>query len=85
MCGRLLKSMYEARGAVRNRGDCHVDVARDIGFTGGVASPRASEHEARRLRMAAHGDDFALLGSDVDLNWCEEEIEDMFEVKIRGG
>ena len=38
MCGRLLESMYGARDAASNWGDCYMDFAKGIGFTSGLAS-----------------------------------------------
>ena len=37
------------------------------------------------MRAAVHGDDFTILGSEVDLNWFRKKINEKFEVKIRGG
>ena len=31
-----------------------------------------------------HGDDFTLLGPEVQLNWFREKIQEKFEVKFRG-
>ena len=61
-----------------------MDFARDIGFNSGIASPCVFKHKTRRLWLAVHGDDLALLGSDEDLDWFEKEIKAKFEVKVRG-
>ena len=65
MRGRLLKSMYGTRDAASKLEDCRMDVAREIGFNGGVASPCLFKHQARKHWLTAHGDDFTLLGRKV--------------------
>ena len=61
-----------------------MDVARDIGFNSGIASPCVFKHKTRRLWLTVHGDGFTLLGSGEDLDWFEKEIKAKFEVKVRG-
>ena len=64
--------MHGARDAASNWEDCYIDFARDLKFTSGMASPCVFKHESRALWFTAHGDDFTLLGSDVDFNWFEK-------------
>ena len=84
MCGRLLKSMYGTRDAASNWEDYYLDFAREIGFTSGLASPCVFKHATRKIWLTVHGDDFSLLGSDADLDWFENKLQEEFEVKIRG-
>ena len=82
MCSRLLKSMYGTRDAASNWEDCYMDFATEIGFGNGIASPCIFKHKTRRLWLTVHGDDFTLLGSDEDLDWFENMIEEKFEVRF---
>ena len=41
-------------------------------------------HEERQLRAVIHGDDFTLLGNEIELDWFRDNIQAKFEVKIRG-
>ena len=40
-------------------------------------------HKGRNVRVVIHGDDFTVLGSEVELDWFRECIQDKFEVKFR--
>ena len=84
MCGRLLKSMCGSRDAASKWEVCYVDFAKGIRYAGGLASPCACKHGARSSWLTVHGDDVALLGSDVDLDWFELKIEKEFEMKVGG-
>ena len=41
-------------------------------------------HHGRDVQLVIHGDDFTYLGYDEDLDWLTQEIQKIFEVKIRG-
>ena len=36
------------------------------------------------MRAVIHGDDFTLLGNEVELDWFRDNLQKRFEVKIRG-
>ncbi len=61
-----------------------MDFAIKVGFKSGVASPCAFKHETRALWLTVHGDDFTLLGGDLNLDWFENKIKEEFEVTVRG-
>eukprot|EP00959_Pyramimonas_sp_CCMP1952_P012601 266299-Pyramimonas_sp.AAC.1 len=60
--------MYGTRDAASNWEDCYMDFAIKVGFKSGVASPCVFMHETRALCITVHGDDFTLLGGDLDLD-----------------
>ena len=41
-------------------------------------------HRVRNFKVAVHGDDFTILGRQVDLDWFRKEIQRKLEVTIRG-
>ena len=46
--------------------------------------PCVFNHETREIKAVIHGDDFTLLGPEVQLNWFRERIQGEFDVKFRG-
>ena len=36
------------------------------------------------MRVVIHGDDFTILGNEVELDWFRDSIQSRFEVKVRG-
>ena len=55
-----------------------------IGFKRGKSTPCVFWHEERQLRAVIHGDDFTLLGNELEGDWFRDNIQKRFEVKIRG-
>ena len=56
----------------------------DMGFKRGVLSPCTFWNARRELRAVVHGDDFATLGYDEQMNWFREETEKRLERQHRG-
>ena len=83
-CGRLLKAMYGTRDAAQNWEYAYVEALEAMGFKRGKATPCAFYMEVRNLRLVVHGDDFTVLGMEVDLDWFRRKISEVFEVKFRG-
>ena len=54
------------------------------GFIRGIGTPCASHLRDRDVRVVVHGDDFAVLRYDEQLNWFRRETEKNIEVKFRG-
>ena len=55
-----------------------------IGFRRGQSTPCIFCHKDKGIRVVIHGDDFALLGSSVALDWFRDRIQGKFEAKFRG-
>ena len=55
-----------------------------LGFAQGRASRCCFSHQTRDLNIVAHGDDFTVLGFDVDLDFLQADIQAEFDVKVRG-
>ena len=66
MCGLLLKSMYGTRDAAQNWEFEYSEFMKLIGFNRGEAVPCLFNHPKKTLRVAVHGDDFTILGSEED-------------------
>jgi hypothetical protein len=84
MCGRLLKSMYGPRGAAQNWEHSYSDLMESVRSCRGKGSPCVFYHPAKQIRSVIHGDDFAILAKEKDLNWFREVMVERFEVKFRG-
>ena len=41
-------------------------------------------HPRRGIRLVVHGDDFTVLGWEVDLNWYRGMLMNKFEAKVKG-
>ena len=83
MCGMLIKAMYGTRDAAQNWEFEYVDFMGKIGFSKSRATPCMFYHSERGIRVVIHGDDFTILGNEVELDWFREMISDKFEVKFR--
>ena len=40
-------------------------------------------HEARDLSLAVHGDDFTFCGTDEELKWITQQMQEWYEIKVR--
>ena len=76
--------MYGTRDAAQNWEIEYVEFMESIGFRRGKSTPCVFWHKERQLRAVIHGDDFTLLGNEVELDWFRDNIQRKFEVKIRG-
>ena len=45
--------------------------------------PACLHRRSGQIRVVVHGDDFTVLGSEVELDWFRERISERFEVKFR--
>ena len=84
MCARLNWCLYGTREAGRQWERCYTEVLVKAGFVRGRNSPVCFYHKARDISVVVHGDDFTALGEDAALDWFEELLASVFEIKIRG-
>ena len=84
MCGLLNKALYGTRDAAQNWEYEYVDFMTQLGFRRGKFSPCAFYHEEKQLRVVVHGDDFTILGEELELDWFRRAISERYEVKFRG-
>ena len=84
MCGRLNKAMYGTRDAAQNWEHAYAEYMEEIGFRRGIASSCVFWHEERELRVVVHGDDFTVLGWELQLDWLRKNMYERFENKHRG-
>ena len=52
------------------------------GFQVGRASPCNSTHQARRIHLIVHGDDFTVVTSEKEIAWFGEAMRKRFELKM---
>lgn len=54
------------------------------GFTTGMANPCVFLHRVKDMTIVVHGDGFTALGTDADLDWYEQALQESFEIQLRG-
>ena len=79
----LVKAMYGTRDAAQNWEHEYIEFMANAGFVKSRATPCMFFHKGRGVRVVIHGDDFTVLGNEVELDWFRECIQDKFEVKFR--
>ena len=84
MCGSLNKAMYGTRDAAQNWESAYAEFMESVGFARGVSSSCVFWHKERELRVVIHGDDFAILGWEKELDWFKRQLKKRFECKHRG-
>ena len=75
--------MYGTRDAAFNWERAYISFLEKIGFVSGKYNPCVLFHKERQIRLVVHGDDFAVLGVDDQLDWFRKEIVKRFEVKFK--
>ena len=83
MSGKLVKAMYGTRDAAAAWESTYSKTLMDMGFRRGRSPPCLFWHPTRHLRTLVHGDDFTVVGTEVDLKWLAEEMKSWFELKVR--
>ena len=81
---RQVRCVYGTRDAGKLWEDTYTQVLEGLGFITGVSNPCVFHHPTRDLCIVIHGDDFTALGTDDELNWYEGQLQQSFEIKIRG-
>ena len=64
--------------------ECYTSRPVEMGFIRGESCSCVFKHPDRRVVAVVHGDDFTLLGTKEQLDWCEAEMAKAFELKLRG-
>ena len=76
--------MYGTKCAASRWEDTYARALIRLAFEQGRASPCSFSHQTRDLKLVVHGDDFTVLGCDVDLDFFQAGIKAEFDVKVRG-
>ena len=84
LCGRLRRHLYGTRGAAAGWEDEYASFMIEVGFKRGVASGCLFHHPGRDLRVVVYGDDFTIVGSCVDIDWFQAEMEGRYAITNRG-
>jgi hypothetical protein len=74
-------SLYGTRAAAASWHKRYSDHLRSLGFLSGASNPCLFYHPQKELQALVHGDDYAIVGEDAELNWIESEIRKEFEIK----
>ena len=54
------------------------------GFQARHKQPCCVYHPARKVSVVVHGDDLTALGARDDLAWYRSQLEEVFELKVKG-
>ena len=84
MCGLLHRCLYGTRDAAACWEACYTKALASLGFAQGKASPCCFWNKDRQLKCVVHGDDFIVLGEEVQLRWFAQSFGKCFEIKVRG-
>ena len=74
MVGQLQLSLYGTRDAAQNWAAEYTSVLKSLGFKVGRASPCNFVHENRGIALTVHGDDFTIIGDEVQLQWIGDSM-----------
>ncbi len=74
-CGKLQRHFYGTRGAAAGWESNYVEFMLRNGFVRGIASGCLFVHLERDIKCAVYGDDFTSIGSKVELDWFEGQLE----------
>ena len=82
MVAYLLRHMYGTRPAADGwQEEYSTALVEKMGFRQGVASPCIFIHEEKDLMCTVHGDDFTTKGPKAHLDWFEDTLESLYEIK----
>ena len=82
-CGKLNKSMYGTRDASLNWENEYICFMASVGFVKGLSSPCLFYHPGKDIRAVVYGDDFTLLGSEIQLDWFKAEIMKVYAIDFK--
>ena len=83
-CGRLNYSLYGTRDAATNWESHYTELFVQAGFEQGIASPCIFLHKEKEIQVVVHGDDFAVLATQDDINWLAKYLGSKLKIKLRG-
>ena len=85
LCGLLMKHMYGIQKAAEGwQCECSSSLVEKLGFIQGVACPCIFVHESKDIVCTVHGDDFTAVGPKSSLDWYEEQLKMLYELKTGG-
>ena len=83
-CGKLRRWLYGLRGAAQGWEDKYTARLEGTGFKKGRSNVAVFYNEDSETRMVVHGDDFTFLGYEGELRKVLRDMEDWYEMKLRG-
>ena len=82
--GLLKRSMYGMRDAAALWESLVAAIMNKLGFQQGKSTPCVFWHPSRDIRTTVHGDNFASLGTRLDVDWFESVLKKEFMIKVEG-
>ena len=82
MVGQLQLSLYGTRDAAQNWAAEYTAFLIKIGFVVGKASPCNFVHNERKIALTVHGDDFTIIGNNMQLKWLGDKMRQRYELKM---
>ena len=55
-----------------------------LGFSQGLACPCIFVQESKDIVVTVHGDDFTAVGPKSSLDWYEDQLKSLYELKVGG-
>ena len=85
LCGLLMKHMYGIQKAAEVwQCEYSSSLVEKLGFIQGVACPCIFVHESRDIVVTVHVDDFTAVGPKSSLDWYEDQLKKLYELKVGG-
>ena len=82
MIGQLQLSLYGTRDAAQNWAAEYTSLLVELGFKVGKASPCNFVHDKRGLALTVHGDDFTIIGDEMQLQWLGDKMKKRYDLKM---
>lgn len=83
MCGKFRYCLYGFKRAAQAWEDFYAKKLESVGFKRGHGSGVVFYNVERDVSRVCRGDDFTLMGEEVELGWLEKLMREMFEIKVR--
>jgi hypothetical protein len=80
----LRKALYGLRDANQAFELLVSFLQKELGFKGGLMSPCLYHHVSKRILVYVHGDDFAILATELEGKWMEDQLAKSLIMKCRG-
>jgi hypothetical protein len=82
-CGKLRRWLYGMRQAASAWERHYAQKLESIGFVRGISAATVFYNPTTQVRIVVHGDDFTLLGYEIDLDAVTKEMRSWYTLKVR--
>ena len=84
LVARQVRCVSGTRDAGKLWEDTYTQALEHSGLATGMAAPCVFVHRVKDITIVVHGDDLTALGTDADLDWYEQALQESFEFELRG-